>query len=95
MPDSTLLRAHSHELIYFLINDATKCFIAVFFPSGVYVPKPAEPCQHAAEHADVAAAAAANVTANVAARRQPAGLDLYAVQPRHQFATEFERQCTW
>lgn len=62
-----------------------------FLPSGVDVPKPAEPGEHAAEHAtDVATAPAADVPADVPARRQPAGTDLRAQQPGHQLSPQLE-----
>lgn len=63
-------------------------FIPHFVPSGVDVPKPAEPRQHATKHADVATTTAADVATNVTTCREPAGLDLYAVQPRHQLTAE-------
>lgn len=60
--------------------------------SGVDVPKPAKPGEHATEHAtDVATATATDVAANVATRCEPSRLIVYAIQPCYQFAFEFER----
>lgn len=71
-----------------LALNVTKSFIPHFVPSGVNVPKPAEPRQHATKHADVATVAATNVATNVAACRQPSGLEFNAVQSCHQFTAE-------
>lgn len=63
--------------------------------SGVDVPKPAKPGEHAAEHADVATAATADVPTDVTAGSQPARAHVDAQQSCHQLAAQPQRQRTW